>query len=415
MLLTGTRPASKNGAVPSRAARLLLAAAVVSAATAVAPARAAPVAERLAAALSVSGVDPARTGVFCVDLRSGRTVFAHNSRRPLVPASNEKLVVAFAALAALGPSFRMRTEVLGEGRLVDRRLWRGNLVLRGYGDPTLTRAGLAQLAAQVRTIGIRRVSGNVVADESWFDRRRTGRGWRPWFFLEEAPALSALVADRGRFEDRMTVRPALAAASLFRRELVRAGIAVRGRAKIVRAGGVPLASLFSPPLAQILRSMGTDSDNFTAEMVLKAMGATLAGAGSASAGASVARRVLAARGVPLRGVRLADGSGLSSADRLTARALVAVLEAAWRDAELRPFFVESLALSGRTGTLEDRLRSPSVRGRVRAKTGTTSLASALSGYVGDRYAFAILQNGDPVATASTRAAQDRFVAVLAGL
>jgi len=55
------------------------------------------------------------------------------------------------------------------------------------------------------------------------------------------------------------------------------------------------------------------------------------------------------------------------------------------------------------------------RGRVRAKTGTTRVASALSGYVGARYAFAVVQNGDPVAWVSAREAQDRFVRTLVAL
>jgi D-alanyl-D-alanine carboxypeptidase len=68
-----------------------------------------------------------------------------------------------------------------------------------------------------------------------------------------------------------------------------------------------------------------------------------------------------------------------------------------------------------SGTLEHRLEYRPARGRVRAKTGTTAIASALSGYVGARFAFVVVQNGSPVATWSARAAQDRFVTSLAKL
>jgi D-alanyl-D-alanine carboxypeptidase/D-alanyl-D-alanine-endopeptidase (penicillin-binding protein 4) len=75
--------------------------------------------------------------------------------------------------------------------------------------------------------------------------------------------------------------------------------------------------------------------------------------------------------------------------------------------------VSSLPVAGVSGTLKNRLaRRPTLR-RVVAKTGTTSLACSLAGFVGDRYAFAILQNGSPVSYWSARAAQDRFVTVLA--
>jgi D-alanyl-D-alanine carboxypeptidase/D-alanyl-D-alanine-endopeptidase (penicillin-binding protein 4) len=125
------------------------------------------------------------------------------------------------------------------------------------------------------------------------------------------------------------------------------------------------------------------------------------------------RAVLAAAGIPLAGVRLADGSGLSRLDRLTAVAVVALLEAGLADPDVRGPFLQSLAVAGVDGTLEDRLKSRPARGQVIAKTGTTSTASALSGFVRDRYAFSILQNGRPIATYWARIAQDRFATALA--
>ena len=113
-------------------------------------------------------------------------------------------------------------------------------------------------------------------------------------------------------------------------------------------------------------------------------------------------------------MRIADGSGLSRLDRLTADALVALLVAAWRDPDMREPFVASLAVAGVDGTLEDRMERAPARSRVVAKTGTTRLATALSGYVRNRYAFAVLHNGAPVSYWWTRRAQDRFATVLAG-
>ena len=92
---------------------------------------------------------------------------------PLHPASNEKLATTYAALAALGPSFRIETDVLGEGTQ-DGTTWQGDIVLKGYGDPTLSAADLRSLAHQVARDGITRVNGRVIGDESWFDTRRVG-------------------------------------------------------------------------------------------------------------------------------------------------------------------------------------------------------------------------------------------------
>ncbi len=380
------------------------------------PARAADptLATRLAKALAVPHVDPARTAALAVDLRTGTVVFERNATLSLVPASTQKLPVAYAALTLLGPGYRFHTEVVGSGTLVGD-VWHGDLWLRGFGDPTLEPADLDGLAAEVASWGIRRVDGAVIADESWFDARRTAPGWRPSFYLYESPPLSALVVDRARYRGRTSAAPALAAGSLLRQSLEAAGVSVSGRTRsgVLTTSGLPLARDVSEPLADVVRFMGRESDNYTAEMLVKQLGATLAGAGSTAAGTRVIRSALVDAGVPLAGVRLADGSGLSGLDRLTAAAVVALLEAGLSEGDLRDAFLQSLAVAGVNGTLEDRMERRPARGQVIAKTGTTRTASALSGFVRDRYVFAVLQNGRPISTYWARIAQDRFATALA--
>lgn len=403
----------------SRVRRLL---AVVIAAAGLALPAAAPAAgpgqpalqRKLANALHVPHVAAARSAAIAFDLTSGATVFTRNGSLSLAPASNEKLPLTYAALAKLGPTYRIETDVLGEGDL-DGTTWRGRLVLQGGGDPTLSGAGLRSLAVQVRAAGIRRVTGGIVADESWFDSRRTVAGWRSSFFLYESPPLSALVVDRDRVAGYVSRTPALAAGAAFARVLRDAGVAVSGTVQLGVADdyAFPLAQVTSAPLWTILRFMDRESDNFTAELLLKQLGAVENQQGTTARGAAVVRRTLAAVDVPLAGVRLVDGSGLSPYDRLTAGALVGILEAAWKDPGIRRPFVASLPVAGRSGTLADRLRTPPARGHVIAKTGTTDTASTLAGYVRRRFAFAVLNNGRPVNTDSARRAQDRFASVLA--
>jgi D-alanyl-D-alanine carboxypeptidase/D-alanyl-D-alanine-endopeptidase (penicillin-binding protein 4) len=383
---------------------------------AAAPARAAdPTLEtRLAKALAVPHVDPARTAALAVDLRTGSVVFERNPTLSLVPASNQKLPVAYAALSLLGAGYRFHTEVVGTGALVGD-VWHGDLWLRGFGDPSLRPADLDALAAEVASWGIRRVDGAVIADESWFDARRTAPGWRASFYLYESPPLSALVVDRGFYRGRTSPNPALAAGSLLRASLQAAGVSVGGRTHmgVLTTAGLPLARDVSEPLADVVRFMGRESDNFTAEILVKQLGAVVADRGSTAAGTRVVRAALEDAGVPLGGVRLADGSGLSGLDRLTAAALVALLEAGLAQDDLRDPFLQSLAVAGVSGTLEDRMDRRPARGRVIAKTGTTRTASALSGFVRDRYVFAVLQNGRPISTYWARLAQDRFATALA--
>jgi D-alanyl-D-alanine carboxypeptidase/D-alanyl-D-alanine-endopeptidase (penicillin-binding protein 4) len=365
---------------------------------------------RLAKALRVPHVAPGRSGAVAIDLASGTVLFAQNAGLALAPASNEKLPLTYAALSNLGAAYRIETDVLGEGSQ-DGTVFDGTIILKGGGDPTLSSAGLRALAAQVRADGIRHVTGGVVGDESYFDARRTVSGWKPSFYLEESPPLSALTVDRARG----TRNPALAAATSFRTALRKAGIAVDGAPSVGRVDdfSTPLAQLDSPPLASIIRFMDKESDNFTAELLLKQLGAVVLDRGTSASGAAVVRQSLADAAVPLAGVRIVDGSGLSRLDRLTANAVAGTLRAAWNDPAVRPTFVAALPVAGVSGTLEDRLRTPPARGRVLAKTGTTSDASALSGYVGTRFLFTVLQNGHPLPYWWARRAQDRFVQVLA--
>ena len=85
----------------------------------------------------------------------------------------------------------------------------------------------------------------------------------------------------------------------------------------------------------------------------------------------------------------------------------------WLDPDLRPYITTSLPVAGVTGTLAYRMRSGPAYGFVRAKTGTTDIASALSGFVGDRYVFSVLENGNPVKLTAALRTQDAFAQVLA--
>jgi D-alanyl-D-alanine carboxypeptidase/D-alanyl-D-alanine-endopeptidase (penicillin-binding protein 4) len=394
--------------------RVRLAVAALLTALLVPAAAAASLQSALEHALRVPHVSLAATGAVVLDLDTGTTVYSRNATLPLLPASNEKLAVTYAALTALGPSFTIETDVLGEGQQLGGT-WQGDLVLKGYGDPTLSDAGLRSLAQQVRASGITRVTGRVLGDESWFDTRRMALGWKPAFYINESPPLSALIVDRGRFGRTTSSDPALAAAALFRRALVRAGVHVGGAAAHGTAddAAVPIAAIDSPPLQAIVHWMDHVSDNFEAEMLVKELGAVQGNAGTTAAGVGVITGLLAQAGVPLAGVRLVDGSGLSLLDRLTPAALAALLTTMWNDPEVRLELLSSLPVAGRSGTLEDRMRRGAATGVVRAKTGTTSNASALSGFAGDRYVFSILQNGWPIDFSWARIAQDRFATVLA--
>jgi D-alanyl-D-alanine carboxypeptidase/D-alanyl-D-alanine-endopeptidase (penicillin-binding protein 4) len=392
------------------ASALTVPAAVTAGATSPAATTAPGLAARLGTALRGAGLAPGRTAAIAVDLRTGEMLFAHNATRPFVPASNEKLPVSWAVLSRLGPATTIPTEIVGDGAR-EGTTWHGDLVLKGYGDPTLSAADVDGLARTVAARGIRTLDGRVVGDESFFDARRDAAGWKRGFLGIESPPLSALVVDRAL--GWPTAPPAVLAARALRAALQRHGVVVR---RPVTTGVAPvegrrLARTESAPLAELVQAMNTDSDNFVAEMLLKQLGAADGHSGSTARGAQAVIAELRAAGVPTTGVRLVDGSGLSGLDRVTAAMLVGVFRAALADPEVRAPFMRSLAVAGRSGTLAQRYGLPA--GGVRGKTGTTNLACTLSGLLRGTIAFAVLQNGDPVASWAARGAQDRFVTALA--
>ena len=194
--------------------------------------------------------------------------------------------------------------------------------------------------------------------------------------------------------------PARFASAVFLNYLRGEGITVEHGA---RAGQTPpeAAPLFtheSEPLAVVLRGLNKHSNNFTAEQVAKAMAAEITGQpGSHQAALELIETFLREQGVRLDGVRLADASGLSRDNRITAAAITDLLSVMRRRFDIGPDFVASLGIMGVDGSVKDRMKGMEARAWARAKTGTLSHVSALAGYVadpqGELYAFTIIMNG----------------------
>ncbi|QGN33641.1 D-alanyl-D-alanine carboxypeptidase/D-alanyl-D-alanine-endopeptidase [Microlunatus sp. Gsoil 973] len=216
-------------------------------------------------------------------------------------------------------------------------------------------------------------------------------------------------------------RPDLYAATVFRAELTRAGVAVRGttKARATPAGHrTVIARDTSMTLSKLLVPFLKLSNNTHAEALTKAMGTLQGRPGNWADGLSYTRAYLKHLGAPMKHVRLHDGSGLSRGNRLTARGLARVLyrvqRAPWFDA-----FYAALPVAGNTkrmvgGTLRHRMNGTRAADNARAKTGTLTGVTALSGYVrgrdGRRYVFSMLSN---YSGTSPRPVEDEFVRTLA--
>lgn len=126
---------------------------------------------------TVQSVAPARVGLLAVDAASGATIASHRADEPLVPASTMKLVSTACALDTLGPSFRFLTAILADSVPDAEGTIRGSIYVRGAGDPALEPERLWAAVRQLGALGVRRVAGRVVVDESLYERAGRPASW----------------------------------------------------------------------------------------------------------------------------------------------------------------------------------------------------------------------------------------------
>lgn len=159
----------------------LIGAAMVAASVGPAPAQ---VATDLDALFDAPPFDGMYVGALVVDVESGATLYARNEGRRFVPASNQKVLTTIAAMERLGPDYRFHTTVEALGEMGSSGILVGSLVVRGSGDPTLSRRfydddeeALGLLADQIRDAGVRRVRGDLVIDAEAWDSTRIEETW----------------------------------------------------------------------------------------------------------------------------------------------------------------------------------------------------------------------------------------------
>lgn len=401
---------------------------------------------------------PARTCV--VAYRGDEPVTMIRDDEPMVPASLNKILTAAAILDLAEPDDTYVTEVFITNEARDSiadGVMDGDLYLVGGGDPVLATpdyigrweearahtditALAEQVAAELTRLGVDDIRGGVVADESRYpeeERDYTGELpgtgladdeaggadadaasdealdpiWKPSFVsANQAGPLSALLVNDGyvSYPDEPNRRanaraedPARQAVELFDDLLEAREFRIRSRTSKGTAPQIPdertsLGRVESPPLREIVARMLAYSDNTIAEMLLKEIGIR-SGLDSSRASAVFGIYGMLQEYGSLDEIVIADGSGLSSYNRITCTLIAEVLRRAGPDSAL----VDSMAAVGQSGTLSDCLRrNPAVTGRVRAKTGTLNDVTALAGVtetsVGDVITFAMIANGEAV-------------------
>lgn len=433
-----------------------------------------------------------RWGILIQPLSSTATLYSRDAQKYFIPASNVKLLTTAAALQKLGADFRIKTSVYsgengslyvagrGDPSITEAQLkslaqqlkrrgvdrvneligddsyfqgsavnpnWEWEDAQAGYGAPInslIFNQNAIELLLSPQALGqplkvtfaepklanqwqIQNNSVTVAQNESEFIE--VGREFdRPAIRVSGqlkvgAESESAYVA---------VVNPANNFLQHFQQVLVAEGISVKQAlvASVSRNFNQELATVESPPLAELVRETNRESNNLYAEVLLRLLGKvtdkvplpqTLTGKmpvpqkDTGEIGLKELKTALTQLGVNPNSYILADGSGLSRHNLISPEALVQTLRL-MANSPAASIYRQSLPIAGESGTLKNRLNSTPNRVILQAKTGTLSGVSALSGYIEvpdyEPLVFSIIVNQSDLSAASMRSATDEIVLLL---
>ncbi len=322
-------------------------------------------------------------GLMVYDLDENAALYRLGEKQVLRPASTMKILTAVTALDCLGKGYRYRTELCFSGEQAVTALY-GDLYIRGTMDPTLERSDIDRLADGVASLGVDTVFGGIVADRSFLDSPPLGRGW---CWDDDNPALTPLVYQK---KDNM--------AEVLRQRLSAAGVVVTGG---ISSGTTPedavLLAKRNTSLETVLMTMMKESDNLYAESVFYNTAGMTRLPATAETAQAREKETIRRTGLDPSDYGLADGSGLSQYNYLSAECEVYLLRFAYHDARIFDPLYRSLPRAGVDGTLKWRMRGTPAEDNVRAKTGTLTGVSTLAGYCtspeGHTIAFAVMNQG----------------------
>jgi serine-type D-Ala-D-Ala carboxypeptidase/endopeptidase (penicillin-binding protein 4) len=458
---------------------------------------------RIAAILRKPQLTPAIVGIKVASVETGKVLFEENAQKLLRPASNMKLYTVAAGLDRLSPDYRFVTSVYVQEKPNGDGVVKGDLIVYGRGDPSLSarfnngdyQKGINDLAAKIAASGVKKITGDLVGDETYFRGPRYGSGWEwedlQWWYGAEVSSLTindnfvnlsikpaatigstatvtitpaapllkidnrvvtslrgnrqditvyrelasdvliltgSIALDDAGYSGRIAVsQPALMFAYLLRSALAERGVTVAGKTRVMSSlyGGssvplpasngtiapdsvhpIELTNLQSVPFSTIAAQTLKPSQNLYTELILRALGTQFPPPTTSSnrirtseaAGIEVVKAFLSQAGVNASSLVLNDGSGLSRGDMVTPEATLQLL-VYMRRHRYANAFRDALPIAGVDGTLRNRMKGTVAENNVRAKTGTLSTASSLSGYLttaaGEELVFSIIVNNYP--------------------
>lgn len=377
---------------------------------------------------------PANTqsGILIYNPLSQDTVFALNEYSAMTPASLTKLFTTSTSLNVMGGEHKLSTKIFVEDLNIKDGTVDGNLYIKGFGNSTFSDTDLQELINRLIQIGISKITGDIIGDDTYFDDIYTREDW-----IEDEganiqlPPVSALVLDRNKVTIRKKVRrryryvtemiknPPSYVANKLLDKLKSNGVVVNGESS---SGITPIKSYQlaekSVLLKDLIALINKHSDNFLAECLFKTLGAEASGVqGNSFFSQQAIQKFLKENGVHSSNTEIVDGSGISRSDQATPLAITGILEKMYFDLNNFDDFFNSLSIAGVDGTLGNRLMGTNAENNFRGKTGSLNGVSGLAGYLnlknGDDLIITIIFEYSKGGWGFYRDVQDQIVALLA--
>lgn len=347
--------------------------------------------------------ETSKVGMMVYDLTADSVLYQLDARQLMRPASTMKMLTAVTALDCLGTDYRYRTRLYYHGDIEHRTL-SGDLYCVGGFDPMLTNDDLDAFAECLREQGIDTLRGRIIADNSMKEAVDYGEGW---CWDDKNPQLLPLSIGRKDIFLTQLAR-AVEAAGIVADD-------IRFAEGVRPANAVLLCTRFHT-IDDVLIPMLKQSDNFFAESMFYQIAASASRRqAKASDAAKVMQQLFRKIGLGHREYRIADGSGLSLYNYVSAELETRLLRYAWRERRIYEHLYPALPVAGEDGTLAKRMKGTAAHRNVHAKTGTVTGVSSLTGYCtaanGHELCFSIINQGIMSSTTG-RNFQDRVCKVL---
>ena len=349
--------------------------------------------------------ETSQVGLMVYDLTADSVYYQHNARQLLRPASTMKLITAITALDQLGGSHQFHTQLYHTGNISNGRL-DGDIYCVGGFDPMVDMDDIKAFVQQLHQMGVDTLRGSIVTDCSFKENLDYGEGW---CWDDDNPRLKPLMVGRkdlfvNALIDEM-MNDSIVIESIQQSD---------GRCP---ANATPIATR-SHTIDQVLVRMMKQSDNYYAEaMFYQIAASTGRRPAKASDARNIVKQLIRKLGLGSQPYKIADGSGLSLYNYVSAELETMLLRYAWLHGPIYDHLYPSLPIAGYDGTLEKRMSNTAADGNVHAKTGTLTGISSLAGYCeaenGHQLCFSIINQGI-MRNADGKAFQDRFCQLLCG-